>query len=357
MSTAQVPALDMNKLNAFIGQFVTDLGASVHAGMVVIGEKLGLYKTLAAGPMSSAELAAKTGTDERYLREWLSSQAAGGYITYDARTGKFSLSEEQAFTLALEDSPAYLPGAFELALGSLAAVPRIAESFRTGAGMGWHEHEDGVFHGCEKFFRPGYAANLVTSWIPSLHDVKQKLEAGARVADVGCGKGASTLLLAKAFPKSKFFGFDYHDKSIEAARESARRQGLGDQVSFEVSKAKNYPGKDYDFVAVFDCLHDMGDPVGAASHVRGSLAKDGTWMIVEPFAKDDLKDNLNPLGRVYYSFSTLLCTPCSRSQEVGLCLGAQAGEKRIREVVSAAGFSRFRRATETPFNIVYEARP
>ena len=357
MSTAQVPALDMNKLNAFIGQFVTDLGASVHAGMVVIGEKLGLYKTLAAGPMSSAELAAKTGTDERYLREWLSSQAAGGYITYDARTGKFSLSEEQAFTLALEDSPAYLPGAFELALGSLAAVPRIAESFRTGAGMGWHEHEDGVFHGCEKFFRPGYAANLVTSWIPSLHDVKQKLEAGARVADVGCGKGASTLLLAKAFPKSKFFGFDYHDKSIEAARESARRQGLGDQVSFEVSKAKNYPGKDYDFVAVFDCLHDMGDPVGAASHVRGSLAKDGTWMIVEPFAKDDLKDNLNPVGRVYYSFSTLLCTPCSRSQEVGLCLGAQAGEKRIREVVSTAGFSRFRRATETPFNIVYEARP
>jgi len=357
MSTAQVPTLDMNKLNAFIGQFVTDLGASVHAGMVVIGEKLGLYKALATGPMSSAELAAKTGTDERYLREWLSSQAAGGYITYDEQTHKFGLNQEQAFTLAQEDSPAYLPGAFELALGSLAAVPRIAESFRTGAGMGWHEHEDGVFHGCEKFFRPGYAANLVTSWIPSLHDVREKLEAGARVADVGCGKGASTLLLAKAFPKSKFFGFDYHDKSIEAARESARRQGLGDRVSFDVSKAKDYPGRDYDFVAVFDCLHDMGDPVGAASHVRGSLAKDGTWMIVEPFAKDDLKDNLNPVGRVYYSFSTLLCTPCSRSQEVGLCLGAQAGEKRIREVVSTAGFSRFRRATETPFNIVYEARP
>ena len=357
MSTAQVPTLDMNKLNAFIGQFVTDLGASVHAGMVVIGEKLGLYKALATGPMSSAELAAKTGTDERYLREWLASQAAGGYITYDEQTHKFSLNEEQAFTLAQEDSPAYLPGAFELALGSLAAVPRIADSFRTGAGMGWHEHEDGVFHGCEKFFRPGYAANLVSSWIPSLHEVKQKLEAGARVADVGCGKGASTLLLAKAFPKSKFFGFDYHDKSIEAARESAGRQGLGDRVSFDVSKAKDYPGRDYDFVAVFDCLHDMGDPVGAASHVRGSLAKDGTWMIVEPFAKDDLKDNLNPVGRVYYSFSTLLCTPCSRSQEVGLCLGAQAGEKRIREVVSTAGFSRFRRATETPFNIVYEARP
>jgi SAM-dependent methyltransferase len=325
--------------------------------MVVIGEKLGLYKALAAGPMSPAQLAAATRTDERYLREWLASQAAGGYVTYDANTGKFSLSEEQAFTLAVEDSPAYLPGAFELALGSLAAVPRIADSFRTGDGMGWHEHVDGVFHGCEKFFRPGYAANLVSSWIPALSNIKEKLEAGARVADVGCGTGASTLLMAKAFPKSRFFGFDYHDKSIEAARESAKRQGVADRVTFEVAKAKAFPGRDYDFVAVFDCLHDMGDPIGAAAHVRQSLAKDGTWMIVEPFANDELKDNLNPVGRVYYSFSTLLCTPCSRSQEVGLCLGAQAGETRIREVVTAAGFKRFRRATETPFNIVYEARP
>jgi SAM-dependent methyltransferase len=357
MSTAQVPAIDINKLNSFIGQFVTDLGAAVHAGMVVIGEKLGLYKALAEAPMSSAQLAAKTQTDERYLCEWLASQAAGGYVTYDQKTNKFSLSEEQAFTLANEESPAYLPGAFELALGSLAAVPRIAEAFRTGAGMGWHEHVDGVFHGCEKFFRPGYAANLVTSWIPSLQGVKEKLEAGARVADVGCGKGASTLLMAKAFPKSRFFGFDYHDKSIEAARESAKRNGIADRVTFEVAKAKEFPGKDYDFVAVFDCLHDMGDPIGAAAHVRQSLAKDGTWMIVEPFANDQLKDNLNPVGRVYYSFSTLLCTPCSRSQEVALCLGAQAGESRIRDVVTSAGFKRFRRATETPFNIVYEARP
>ena len=357
MSTAQIPTLDMNKLNAFIGQFVTDLGAAVHTGMVVIGEKLGLYKALAGDPMSSAQLAAKTKTDERYLREWLASQAAGGYITYDDTTGKFSLSEEQAFTLATEDSPAYLPGAFELALGSLAAVPRIAESFRTGAGMGWHEHVDGVFHGCEKFFRPGYAANLVSAWIPALRDVKEKLDAGARVADVGCGQGASTVLMAKAFPKSRFFGFDYHDKSIEAARESAKRNGVADRVTFDVSKAKEFPGRDYDFVAVFDCLHDMGDPIGAAAHVRQSLAKDGTWMIVEPFANDQLKDNLNPVGRVYYSFSTLLCTPCSRSQEVGLCLGAQAGETRIREVVTSAGFKRFRRAAETPFNIVYEARP
>jgi len=347
----------MNKLNAFIGQFVTDLGAAVHSGMVVIGEKLGLYKALAHGPMGPAELAARTETDERYLREWLASQAAGGYISYDDKTGKFSLSEEQAFTLANEDSPAYLPGAFELALGSLAAVPRITEAFRTGAGMGWHEHTDEVFHGCEKFFRPGYAANLVSTWIPSLNGVQAKLEAGARVADVGCGKGASTILLAKAYPNSKFYGFDYHPGSIEGAREAARKADVADRVTFEVAKAKEFPGRDYDFVAVFDCLHDMGDPIGASAHVRQSLAKDGTWMIVEPFANDQLKDNLNPVGRVYYSFSTLLCTPCSRSQEVGLCLGAQAGEGRIREVVKASGFSRFRRATETPFNIVYEARP
>jgi len=356
-TTQQQPTLDMNKLNTFMGQFVADLGASAHAGMVVIGEKLGLYKALADGPMTSKELASNTQTDERYVREWLASQAAGGYITYDEKLGKFSLSPEQAFALANEESPAYLPGAFELAVGSLAAVPRIAESFRTGAGMGWHEHADGVFHGCEKFFRPGYAANLVSNWIPALHDVQEKLKAGARIADVGCGKGASTLLLAKAFPNSRFYGFDYHDKSIEAAREYAIRDGLADRVTFEVSKAKEFPGKDYDFVAVFDCLHDMGDPIGAAAHVRQSLAKDGTWMIVEPFANDQLKDNLNPVGRVYYSFSTLLCTPCSRSQEVGLCLGAQAGEARIRDVITSAGFSRFRRATETPFNIVYEARP
>ena len=350
-------ALDMDKLNVFVGRFVGDLGAAVHAGMVVIGERLGLYKALAANPMTSTELAAKTATDERYVREWLASQAAGGYVTYDEKAKKFGLTEEQAFTLANEDSPAYLPGAFQLALGALAAVPRIADSFRNGAGMGWHEHDEDVFHGCEKFFRPGYAANLVSSWIPALHGVEQKLEAGARVADVGCGKGASTILMAKAFPKSHFFGFDYHNESIEAARDSAKRQGVAERVTFEVAKAKEYPRKEYDFVAVFDCLHDMGDPVGAAAHVRSTLRKDGTWMIVEPFANDELKDNLNPVGRVYYSFSTLLCTPCSRSQEVGLCLGAQSGEARMREVVTSAGFSRFRRATETPFNIVYEARP
>jgi len=225
-------AVNMDKLNVFVGQFVGDLGAAVHSGMVVIGEKLGLYKALAEGPLNSAELAAKTRTDERYVREWLGSQAAGGYVTYDEKTRNFSLSEEQAFTLANEDSPAYIPGAFQLVLGSLAAVPRIAESFRSGAGMGWHEHDDAVFHGCEKFFRPSYAANLVSSWIPALRGVKAKLEAGARVADVGCGKGASTMLMAKAFPKSQFFGFDYHDKSIEGARATAARQGLADRVNF-----------------------------------------------------------------------------------------------------------------------------
>jgi 2-polyprenyl-3-methyl-5-hydroxy-6-metoxy-1,4-benzoquinol methylase len=350
-------AVDTKKLEQFLGQFVTDLGATVHAGMVVIGERLGLYKALAAGPLTAAELATITRTDERYVREWLASQAAGGYITYNSQTHKFGMTEEQALTLANEDGPAYLPGAFELALGSLAAVPRITEAFRSGAGMGWGEHEDRVFHGCEKFFRPGYAANLVSSWIPALDGVQDKLARGAKVADVGCGKGASTILMAKAFPKSQIFGFDYHDKSIAAARESAKRQGVADRVTFEVAKAKEFPGKDYDFVAVFDCLHDMGDPVGAAAHVRAALTDEGSWMIVEPFANDDLQDNLNPVGRVYYSFSTLLCTPCSRSQEVGMCLGAQAGEKQMQKVVTSAGFSRFRRATQTPFNLVYEARP
>ena len=357
MSTALAAMPDMEKLHIFLGRFVNDLGAAVHTGMVVIGENLGLYKALATGPMNSAELAAKTGTDERYLREWLASQAAGGYVTYNEDTNKFSLNDEQAFTLANEDSPAYLPGAFELALASLASVPRITECFRTGAGMGWGEHSDGVFHGCEKFFRPGYAANLVSAWIPALEGVKQKLESGAKVADIGCGKGASTRLMAKAFPNSQFFGFDYHDKSIDGARDSANREGIGDRTKFSVSSAKTFPGSGYDLVTVFDCLHDMGDPVGAAKHVHDVIAKDGTWMIVEPYANDQMKDNLNPLGRAYYGFSTLLCTPCSRSQEVGLCLGAQAGEARIRDIVTSAGFTRFRRAAETPFNIVYEARP
>ena len=349
-------ALNVDKLNAFVGRFVGDFGATIHAGMVVLGDKLGLYKALAQQPMTSVQLADKTGTDERYVREWLASQAASGYVTYDEASGTFSLTEEQAFTLADEDSPAFLPGAFEFALGTLAAVPRITDAFRSGAGLGWGEHDEGVFHGCEKFFKAGYAANLVSSWIPALDGVQQRLEAGAQVADVGCGKGASTLLMAKAFPKSQFIGFDSHDGSVQGARATAERQGLGN-ARFTEAAAKAYPGKDFDFVAVFDSLHDMGDPAGAARHILQSLKPDGTWMIVEPFANDSLKDNLNPVGQIYYSFSTLLCTPCSRSQEVGLCLGAQAGEARIRDLVTSAGFTRFRRATETPFNIVYEARP
>ena len=352
-----LPALNMGTLNAFVGRFVGDLGAAVHAGMVVLGDKLGLYQALAAHPMSSIELAAATHTDERYVREWLASQAAGGYVTWNQADSLFSLSPEQSFTLAQPDSPAYLPGAFQLALGALAAVPRIEQAFRTGDGMGWHEHADGVFHGCEKFFRPGYAANLVSSWIPALDGVQAKLERGATVADVGCGLGASTLLLAAAFPNSQLFGFDYHAESIASARASATRQNLTGRAVFDTASATEYSGTNYDLVAVFDCLHDMGDPVGAARHILGSLRKDGTWMIVEPFANDQMQDNLNPVGRVYYGFSTLLCTPCAKSQEGGHALGAQAGEARIREVVTAAGFTRFRRASETPFNIVYEARP
>jgi SAM-dependent methyltransferase len=354
---SKAAAVDSDRLNDFIGRFVGDLGAAFHAGMVVIGEELGLYKALASGPMTSEALAARTRTDPRYVREWLSSQAAGGYVTYDDENDLFSLTPEQAFALATEDSPAYLPGAFQLVLGSLRAVPRITESFRTGAGMGWHEHDGRVFCGTEKFFRPSYAANLITHWIPALEGVREKLDAGALVADVGCGHGASTILMAQSYPASLFVGFDYHAGSIEAARRAAERAGVGDRVRFEQASAKAYPGRDYDLVTFFDCLHDMGDPVGAAAHVKASLKADGTWMIVEPFAKDALKDNINPVGRIYYSASTLLCTPCSRSQEVGLCLGAQAGEQRLRKVVTAGGFARFRRAAETPFNLVLEARP
>jgi SAM-dependent methyltransferase len=350
-------AVNEEKLNQLLGKFVADFGATFHAGLVVIGESLGLYKALAGGALTPAELAERTGTDERYVREWLNSQAAGEYVQYDPSTGRYSLSEEQAFALADEKSPAYLPGAFLLAVSALRAVPQITEKFRTGEGFGWHEHDHGLFRGTELFFRPGYAANLTSSWIPALDGVEAKLKAGAKVADVGCGLGASTILMAQTYPSSTFVGYDYHGGSIELARQRAEEAGVSDRVKFEVARAKDYPGGGYDFVAFFDCLHDMGDPVGAAAHVRETLSPDGTWMVVEPFAGDKVEDNLNPVGRIYYSASTLLCTPASKSQEVGLALGAQAGEARLREVVTGGGFGQFRRAAETPFNIVYEAKP
>jgi 2-polyprenyl-3-methyl-5-hydroxy-6-metoxy-1,4-benzoquinol methylase len=349
--------IDEDKLHELLGKFVNDFGATFHAAMVVIGDKLGLYKGLLLGPMTSKELAEKTGTTERYVREWLASQAAGGYVSYDASSGKYSLSEEQAFAMTDEGGPVFLPGAFEAAVAAVKAEPKIAEAFKTGNGVGWHEHDPGLFRGTERFFRPGYASNLVSSWIPSLDGVEAKLKAGARVADVGCGHGASTILMAEAFPASHFVGFDYHTRSIDYARQKAAKVGVSDRVKFEVAKAKEYPGEDYDFVTFFDCLHDMGDPQGAAAHVLESLSKDGTWMIVEPFANDDVAENLNPVGRAFYGASTLICTPASLSQEVGLGLGAQAGEARIRQVVTGGGFSRFRRASQTPFNLIFEARP
>jgi len=350
-------AVDEGKLMEFLGQFVGDLGATVSAGSVVLGDHLGLYRALVQSPATPAELAERTGTNERYVTEWLRGQAAGGYVMYDAAAQTYSLTEEQAFALTDPTGPVFLPGAFQLALGALKAQDRIEESFRTGAGMGWHEHDSDVFVGCERFFRPGYLANLVPAWIPALEGVQAKLESGARVADVGCGHGASTILLAQAYPKSTFVGSDYHEGSIEAARKQAAEVGVADRVSFEVASAQGFTGTGYDLVATFDCLHDMGDPVGAARHVHESLAPDGTWLVVEPAAGDTVAENMNPVGRVYYSFSTLLCVPSALSQPGGQALGAQAGEAAIRRVTAEAGFTRFRRAAETPFNLVYEVRP
>ncbi|MEC3765213.1 MULTISPECIES: class I SAM-dependent methyltransferase [Cupriavidus] len=350
-------SVDEARLNAFMEKFVGDIGAVMHAATVVVGDELGLYKALAEKPMTVAMLAAKTHTDERYLREWLSAQAASGYVDYDAGSGQFSLNEEQAYALAQEGSPAFIPGAFQIAVAQFRAIPKMIDIFRNGRGLGWHEHDPALFHGTERFFRPGYAAHLVSEWIPALDGIAARLKAGAMVADVGCGHGASTIIMAQAFPASRFVGFDYHEPSVRHAAEAARRAGVSERVRFEVASAKDYDGKDYDLVAVFDCLHDMGDPVGAARHVRETLRADGAWMIVEPFANDALEQNLNPVGRVFYSASTFICTPASRSQEVGLCLGAQAGETRMRAVAEQAGFRSFRRAAQTPFNLVYEVRP
>ena len=347
--------IDESKLNAFMEKAVMDMGAALHATLVVVGDKLGLYKAMAgAGWLTSAELAAKTSTAERYVREWLNANAASGYVTYDPATQRYQLPPEQAFALTVQD----LPGAFHIISSCFKDEPKITQAFRTGEGVGWHEHDANLFFGTERFFRPNYENNLLSSWIPALNGVGDKLRAGATVADVGCGHGASTMLMARAFPKSRFSGFDYHSGSIEYARHVAGRDGLLDQITFEVASSKSYPvNGGYDLVAFFDCLHDMGDPTGAARHVLSTLKPDGTWMIVEPFAHDRPEENHNPIGRIYYSASTMICTPASLAQEVGAAFGAQAGEERIRNTVTDAGFTRFRRAAQTPFNLVYEARP
>jgi len=350
-------AIDGNKLQQLVDKMFGDVGAAMGSALVLIGDKFGFYKRLGAdGPLTSAELAAKTGTVERYVREWAAQQAAAGYINYDAASGRFSISPEQALLLADESGPAFFPAMYEIVAATLRDEPKVANAFRNGGGVGWHEHDPCLFSGTERFFRPSYSMHLVSEWIPALDGVLEKLERGARVADVGCGHGISVILMAKAFPKSKFFGFDYHPPSIDRAREIAREHGVADRVTFERALAKDYPGT-YDLVAFFDCLHDMGDPVRAAAHVKSTLAGDGTWMVVEPFGNDTLAENLTPVGRVFYAASTMICVPASLSQEVGLGLGTQAGEARLREVLAAGGFSRVRRATATPFNLVLEARP
>jgi SAM-dependent methyltransferase len=350
--------IDEGKLEAFMGQAVTDMGAIISGPLMLIGEKLGLYKAMAhAGPLTSQEVAERSAAAERYVREWLGNQAAGGYVAYDPESDRYTLSDEHALVLADEDSPFYILGAYDLIASLYADEDRIVEAFRSGEGMGWHEHDHRLFRGTERFFRPGYRAHLVAEWIPALDGVQEKLQRGAKIADVGCGHGASTIIMAEAFPNSQFFGFDYHAASIERAREAAKDAGVAERIAFEVASAKDFPGEGYDLVCVFDCLHDMGDPVGASAHVLETLDSDGTWMIVEPFANDRLEENLNPVGRVFYGASTVICTPASLDQEVGLALGAQAGEARLTDVLKAGGFTHVRRATETPFNLVLEARP
>ena len=350
--------IDTDKLNAFMGKMLVDVGAAINASLMLIGDKLGLYKALArGGPMSSTELANATSTTERYVREWLAAQAAAGYVHYDSSSAKFSMSPEQAMVFADEDSPVFMGAVGDVVAATILDEPKISQAFRTGKGVGWNERSTCLFCGTARFFRTSYKHHLVQEWLPALEGVIAKLETGALVADVGCGHGISTMLMAQAFPKSRFYGFDYHEGSIVAARQNAESAGLQDRLSFEVHTSKAFPSRGYDLVCFFDCLHDMGDPVGALRHVRQAIASDGTCMIVEPFANDLLEDNLNPVGRIYYAASTVVCTPASLAQEVGLALGAQAGEARLREVALQAGFNRLRRATETPFNLILEARP
>lgn len=351
-------AVDMDKLQALAGRMVGDLGAAMSAPLVALGDTLGLWKAMADGEaVTSAGLAEKTGLNERYLREWLAAMAAAGYVDCDPHAERFTLNPEQAQVFAAEGGPAFMAGAFDLVQSVWLDKPKLVEAFRTGQGVGWHEHSPCLFRGTERFFRPAYAAHLINEWIPALDGVKAMLDAGGTVADVGCGHGASTILMAQSFPNARFHAFDYHGPSIERAKALAAEAGVGDRITFAVARAQDFPGTGYDLVTFFDCLHDMGDPVGAGAHVRTTLADGGIWMIVEPMAGDSLAENLNPVGRLFYAASTMICTPASLSQEVGLGLGAQAGEKRLREVLAEAGFSRVRRATETPFNMVLEARP
>lgn len=350
--------LDEQKLQEHLDTAIRDFGATLHAPLVVIGDKLGLYRALARrGPLTSSELAEETDTAERYVREWLRSQAAGGYVTYHPDTDRYSLTPEQAALLADENSPVFVGAHFQVALSAARVESRLTEAFRTGEGIGWGEQDGKLFHGTARSFGPTYQANLVERWIPALDGVHEKLEAGGRVADVGCGLGRTTLVMAEAYPGSEFVGVDFHEPSIQAARRSASEAGVEDRVRFEVAEAKELEGGPFDFVTMFDCLHDMGDPVGAAARVRDVLAEDGAWMIVEPYAEEAVEENLNPTGRVFYSISTLVCTPCALDQEAETVLGAQAGEDRLREVVHEAGFTRFRRAAETPLNLILEARP
>jgi 2-polyprenyl-3-methyl-5-hydroxy-6-metoxy-1,4-benzoquinol methylase len=358
MTPALAAPVDDAKLNALVGRMIGDVGAAFSSILVALGDRLGLWKAMADGePVTPAELASRTQTAERYVREWLNAQAAAGYVSYDATTGRYALSPEGAFTLADETSPASFVGLFEIIAACAADADAITARFRSGDGLEWGHHHPGLFTGTERFFRSGYIANLTTAWIPALDGVEEKLAQGAKVADVGCGVGASTILMAKQYPRSRFAGFDYHQGSIDLARERARAAGVDDRVTFDVAMSTDFPGANYDLVAHFDCLHDMEDPAGAARQVKRSLAPDGTWMIVEPFAGDRPEQNHNAVGRVFYSASTMVCVPHSLSHN-GPALGAQAGEGRIREVVvDQGGFSRFRRATETPFNLVFEARP
>jgi len=346
--------LDMQKLEPLLGKVVNEMGAASNGALVILGDKLGLFRALAQGAMTSAELAAATGTHERYVREWLSAQAASGFVGYEADTAKFFMSPEQAAVFADEDSPVFVAGGFSFLSAVYNDEPKLAEAFKSGKGLHWGEHCNCLFCGVERFFRPGYRAHLVAEWLPALDGVVAKLERGARVADVGCGHGASTLLMAQAFPNSEFVGIDYHEGSVAHARKQANGTS---NVRFEVARAQDFSGGDFDLVAMFDALHDMGDPVGAIAHIRTTLKHDGTLMLVEPMAGDSLADNLNPVGRVYYAGSTHICVPTALNQEVGLALGAQAGEKRIGEVVRAGGFSQFRKAAATPFNMILEARP